>query len=221
MSFERSTIILFGALSAAFASAAVPPATRPSSTQPAATQPTMAKIHSFNSPVPGSENGKWKDYAAMHNYFVEGFVNTEGFGLSRMMTPRQSARFNVLYVEGETYRIGTVNLISLGDAPEKGKPTAPYAYEAKNGDPVKSRLKTSQKRELTKQEVTALAKLEKGEESILQVDEKNPMLIGALRASASCVECHHVKEGTLLGAFSYPLISVEEPSSPRKSPVKK
>ena len=142
MSFQRSTILLFGALSAAFASAAVPPATRPSATQPSATQPTQVKalkVHAFNEPVPGAENGKWKSYAAMHNYFVEGFVNTEGFGFGRMMTPRQAARSNVLYVEGETYRIGTVNLISLGDAPEKGKPAAPYAYEAKNGDPAKSR----------------------------------------------------------------------------------
>ena len=59
----------------------------------------------------------------MHQYFVNRFVESNGFGLERMITPRILARSNVLYMEGQHFRIGTVELISLGggkDAKDAG-----------------------------------------------------------------------------------------------------
>jgi len=71
-----------------------PPSTRP------AFHPPVAHLEP-GLPRP-NETGvmEWKDYDQMHDYFVEGFVNSPGFGRSRMVTPRDLARLSTLYIEG-------------------------------------------------------------------------------------------------------------------------
>ena len=41
-------------------------------------QKKLKPMRPHNEPVPGSEKGKWTTYDAMHNYFVDRFVQSEG-----------------------------------------------------------------------------------------------------------------------------------------------
>lgn len=168
------------------------------------------KVRKYNDPVPGSEDGKWTTYDAMHDFFVDRFVESEGFGIGRMMTTRDIARSNTLYVNGESYRIGAVRLVSLGEPDKDGKPGKAFAYEPGENfmfnDPRRNALKESEKKALGPFESEAMTKLRAGEQTVFGTEAGKPMLIGAIRAKTECIECHKVKEGTLLGAFRYPLI---------------
>jgi hypothetical protein len=143
---------------------------------------------------------QWKNYTQMHDYFVNGFVNTEGRGLSRMVTPRDLSRYNTLYVEGIDWHIGNVQLISV---PKVGEP---FAYDTP-ADATKKTIKNSPCRPLNDGETTALAALKSGKQAVMVEDRNRSLLVGAVRASESCLKCHDdAKKGDLLGAFTYPLL---------------
>ena len=61
-------------------------------------------------------------------------------------------------------------------------------------------------RELGGFEADALDKLSAGEDVVTQASRNRIEMLGALRASKNCLECHDVKHGQLLGAFSYTLV---------------
>jgi hypothetical protein len=64
---------------------------------------------------------------------------------------------------------------------------------------------TAKTRPLVEFETAALAKLFEGEE-IQTISTPNRIeMLGAVRASKQCMQCHEVPRGTLLGAFSYEL----------------
>jgi hypothetical protein len=75
----------------------------------------------------------------------------------------------------------------------------------------------AKKRELTKFETAALPKLRGGEDVVLQSSDKEMHVLGAVRASKACLECHRVDVGALLGAFTYTLTlqSQETPNADR------
>ncbi|QOV89406.1 hypothetical protein [Humisphaera borealis] len=187
--------------------------------KPAADAVKLVKRRLPNEPVPGSENGKWTTYDAMHKFFVERFVESEGFGFSRMISQRDLARSNALYVDGQSYRVGAVRLISPGEPDKEGKVGKPFAYEPtekvkmRGRDPMRNALKESDKKALGPFETEAMAKLRAGEQTVMGAEGGKPMLIGAIRATTDCLECHKVKEGTLLGAFRYPLERTEKPAA--------
>lgn len=54
-------------------------------------------------------------------------------------------------------------------------------------------------------EDSALKRLEEGEKHVVHSQTNQIRMLGSLRASERCMECHDVDEGTLLGAFSYEL----------------
>jgi hypothetical protein len=71
-------------------------------------------------------------------------------------------------------------------------------------------------RDLGEFETGALAKLQAGEDVVTRASLNRIEMLGALRAAKSCLECHSVERGQLLGAFSYslvrdPLARVEDP----------
>jgi len=162
---------------------------------------------------------RWSSYEEMHDFFVASFVSSEGFGDSR--TPRPLARQNELDISGKLYHIGHVELISLGDGAglsSKGsaRPPArgePFAYATMN-DPTRRMLKDAKYRELSKPEMEALVTLKAGGESTIIGSTEHPVLVGALRATESCLECHNGKEHDLLGAFSYSLVLTPTSESP-------
>jgi len=45
------------------------------------------------------------------------------------------------------------------------------------------------------------------------------LLVGAVRATTSCLNCHEVEEGGLLGAFTYPLVSWTVADKPSTAPA--
>ena len=54
-------------------------------------------------------------------------------------------------------------------------------------------------------ESTALEQLESGQELIVQTSSEHIRMVGSIRAAIQCLECHQVRRGTLLGAFTYRL----------------
>jgi hypothetical protein len=82
-------------------------------------------------------------------------------------------------------------------------------------------LKNYKTRPLTDSEKTAIAALKaRPSNQIVTVGPDLSLLpssvevVGAIRATTSCLSCHDVKEGDLLGAFSYQLKSLPIPQAP-------
>lgn len=65
-----------------------------------------------------------------------------------------------------------------------------------------SKVKT---RELTAFETGALAKLKGGDDFGVEAGSDQIQMLGSLRISNYCAQCHDVPRGTLFGAFSYEL----------------
>jgi len=78
--------------------------------------------------VPGSHDGRWTSYEAMHRFFVDSFIKSEGFGMERLPTPQFVARRSVLFLSGKAYAIGGDDLISLGDPTNEGMVAEPFVY---------------------------------------------------------------------------------------------
>lgn len=73
---------------------------------------------------------------------------------------------------------------------------------------------TAPTRPLNKFENSALKKLRAAEDIVVAGHEKKVEMLGSLRASNTCLECHNVQRGELLGAFSYQLtLSDNKPES--------
>lgn len=165
---------------------------RPASTQPATTQPAPERpLYAGHAP------DEWTSYQAMHAYFLQRFVESRGFGDERMVN-LNNPRFRKVYADGMRYRVGRVQLLS----PNGGN--APFAY-ATAMDADKEQIKHATHEPVGNAEVDAIAKLKDGMTVVLAGNEGHREMIGAIRATASCTQCHDVTEGTLLGAFKYPL----------------
>jgi hypothetical protein len=52
-------------------------------------------------------------------------------------------------------------------------------------------------------EKEALARLQRGEDLLVQEAPMQMRMLGSLRAARQCLRCHQVQRGELLGAFSY------------------
>jgi len=61
-------------------------------------------------------------------------------------------------------------------------------------------------RSLSRFEQTALEQLRDGEDVVMKASLNRIEMIGSLRATKQCQQCHDVKSGALLGAFSYELL---------------
>lgn len=66
-------------------------------------------------------------------------------------------------------------------------------------------LENAPTRPLTKFEHQAYSKLQAGEMLIARAAPTRVEMVGAIRAAKQCMQCHEVKRGTLLGAFTYVL----------------
>jgi hypothetical protein len=66
-----------------------------------------------------------------------------------------------------------------------------------------NKLKETPTRDLDFFEATGVEQLKKGENLYARSQDGVIRMLGAIRAQTSCLSCHLVEEGTLLGAFSY------------------
>jgi hypothetical protein len=121
--------------------------------------------------------------------------------VTRMLLIQDAARNRKIYADATRYSVGRVQLISLNGGDEPFEYFMPF-------DASKDKLKHAKHRALDQFEADALKELLEGKEVVLAGNGTDRSLIGAVRATSSCVKCHEVKEGTLLGAFRYPLIEV-------------
>ncbi len=63
-------------------------------------------------------------------------------------------------------------------------------------------------RALTQFELTSLQELKRDEDVVIKDSGDKLYMLGSLRAGKSCIDCHSVKRGDLLGAFTYKFAAV-------------
>jgi hypothetical protein len=101
---------------------------------------------------------------------------------------------------------------------------APVVYETDRlPDMEKLSSETAETRPLSSFERDGLTALRSGKQSQIQATRNRIVMLGAIRAGHSCLECHNVKQGDLLGAFSYELLRspILTPSDNRNGLIKR
>lgn len=154
----------------------------------------------------------------MHRRSVADFLSPERFGYVKSRehvvgfephqlasTPQLSA--DVAGVENE-WRIARLELVGLLKHDEPRVYVSPYL-------PRMDELQDAPSRPLDNFEMRALVVLRNDTDTV--VDERPDVLrmLGSLRADKSCLECHLVRRGELLGAFSYELLQKRPAANPR------
>lgn len=187
-------------------------------------------------------SGMWNSFEEMHKVYTQAFVDSEGFGMSRILTFDEPGRKS-LFVNGVPHRVAGMELIGLMQQ-------QPVAYISNWMNITRNQLNVYEQRNLTEAELAAMTCLQQGgphvwlppatgsthasdirydAESLHQqtvnaraIDqehtEKHGTLIAGLTATNSCVNCHDVPEGTLLGAFIYKMERQQQPNRIVKLP---
>lgn len=113
--------------------------------------------------------------------------------------------------EKEMWAIHRLELVSLL------KHDKPAVYVSKSLPNMKE-LKNVKTRDLASFEAHALKQLQQGKDVVTNATLNRIEMLGALRATKQCMQCHDVKRGALLGAFSYQMH--RDPAlDPNKNPV--
>jgi len=160
-------------------------------------------------------------FEKIHEQYVDRFVKSEGFGVKRIASMEDmvmsAGQFSL---DGVAFRVTQMQLISL----LKNNPPAVYeTVLSRKGPPelrpvneiLKDKIKDYTVRPLTPEEQTALAGLKEGK-NLVHIEGG---MVGAIRATTSCLQCHKGQEGDLLGAFSYSVVrEVERVPSLQKWP---
>jgi len=163
--------------------------------------------------VPAPEVRTFISLDKMHDTYFDDFSKKPGFGARRI---QYLPPVDYLTLGDETYRFAVPDLLGLEDEP-LAYVRRTYVIQLRDLTNHTSRAALA-RRPLTPMEVRAVAELRDGKDiSVIArtvavrtahgTNEVAGLLaVGALRAKAQCAECHQVKEGTLLGAFSYTLV---------------
>lgn len=142
-------------------------------------------------------------FAQFHADQVASFIRSKGFGIARVVPlPRN----HNLFTSGlTTYRVKATTLISLF----LHDPPAAYvgnswgiikmAHMDSELSPLSGKVSSIKTRPLTDPEEKALQDLKAGQDTVAT----ESVMVGAIRASASCLKCHEVDKDDLLGAFTY------------------
>jgi hypothetical protein len=165
-----------------------PPITQPNRT-PNASPPDKWE------PVAGS------GFGTLHEASVLDFVNPAGFGVfedRRHVIGFQRHGFSEVPGPEERWAVETIDLVGLLLHDE------PLAYVSKNL-PRMDELRAAPTRPLDSFETQGLATLRKGEELFVRGSETRVRMLGAIRSTKQCLDCHGGARGDLLGAFSYSL----------------
>jgi hypothetical protein len=140
----------------------------------------------------------WQSDAQMHSYFESCFLRASGFGYERMIAPPMVVDdFMWMKRDSGGYKLGTLELIGIA------KHESPVVFvDILHRVPEASR----ETRALTAFEAKAVDSLRGGGDIVVDEGPKRRLVVGALRADATCLKCHQgIKEGDLLGALSYRL----------------
>lgn len=148
----------------------------------------------------GQKKDEWSSYQDMHAYILDRFVRSEGFGVYRQSAEDNRPRFRLVYADGERFRVGKVELISLNDGKQ------PFAYVLQFADASKKQSAGAKHVPVDETTAGTLRELKEGKEVVMTQEDDRHEFVGAIRATSACLKCHAVPEGTLLGAFRYPLV---------------
>lgn len=146
-----------------------------------------------------------------HDRAVNSFVESKGFGLSRM---RHVSLWNdrIVHLDGREYDPWRIQLIGLSS--EMGE-----RIYTSTKPPKKDELTDALRRDLSVEERSAVAELRKGMRlsSPIAIDSGSQLDVGGamrvlapLRLTKSCMECHKGKVGDLVGAFAYTLLPQDQ-----------
>lgn len=151
---------------------------------------------------------------------VKSFLNPEriGFVKSRQVaagfeshamthSPNQA-----LPMEMSGWQISRLDLVSLLKFAE------PRVYLSEHL-PRMEELRNAETRPVDDFEQRALEQLRDGEEIVVDQQLNTIRMVGAVRAAKQCLDCHSVRRGDLLGAFSY-LLDRKQPIPPPKVEAK-
>ncbi len=144
----------------------------------------------------------WNSESQMQDYFVTCFKASDNFGFKRMPSPEMALNDSMqLTVAGQSYGLDKLELIGVS------KHDTPVAFVAKRHAADSTDFPT---RPLTDFEKDALAQFAKGKNTASQPEANGRIVVGAIRAEQSCLQCHPgAKEGDVLGAFSYHLYAIK------------
>ena len=162
---------------------------------------TPAPDARFTSRSKAETSHVWSSFEQMHGFYINAFVESEGFGVRRMVT-FDEPYMRSLIVNGKPYRVQRMELISL----HEGK--TPFAYVNGSRNPVKNGIADAEQRMLTNFERSSIVKIQKGRDVVYNGDQERPLLVGAMRASARCIDCHSARTGDVIGCMSYELVPV-------------
>jgi len=182
-----------------------------------ASAPAFLTAHGYGNP-----DRRFDSAEAMHADHIHHFETAPGFGTSRIIVMPRASELTLAY---ESYRVPKPDLIALEDKPHAY--ISPFEMISVAGLTNKTSRARLQKRDLSELETKAVARLREGGNLVVQPAKlamptpQDPqrevdglLAVGALRARASCARCHEVKEGTLLGAFSYSLFPAQAFAAP-------
>jgi hypothetical protein len=161
---------------------------------------------------PGLPNEvKWEPRARQENLYqmhlnsIFDFANPNGFGFikdRRHVVGFQAHEFSEVPRPIERWTVQTLDLVGLLMHDE------PVAYVSAHL-PRMDELREAPIRPLDGFEVSGLDQLRRGEDLVLGDTAKGTRMLGAIRSTKLCVECHGGERGDLLGAFSYTLRRAE------------
>jgi hypothetical protein len=152
----------------------------------------------FHTASAAGNNRTWSSFDAMHEFYIQRFVESEGFGFSRILR-MDEPMYRQLVVNGQPYTARRMELVSLNGGDE------PFAYVNGIGNPRKDSLTRSERRNLSEFEQAAVQAIAQGRTAVFNGDQARPLVVGAIRARKSCLECHSAKPDELLGCMTYEL----------------
>ena len=137
----------------------------------------------------------------MHDEFVLAFVDSVGFGYTRL-----PAMSRVIHkpVEGTGMFVAHLELIGVA----KHDPPRVFSNEMSifHRPDEKTPQPRHAARAMTKEERAALRELDNGKRLVVRPEGKGLRVIGAIRAADECLGCHkRQRAGDMLGAFVYSL----------------
>jgi hypothetical protein len=172
---------------------------------PRTVEPQTA-IHNPTTATSDSESILDLELAHLHQHGASDFTDPNRLGF--VVEPRRASGFQPHSIsrvpnsqasdhlaEWQVSRLQLVGLVKFKE---------PRVYESQNF-PRMDLLSDHSTRPLDQFERHALKQLRGGEEVVTEHELNRVRIVGAVRAAAQCRECHSVRRGELLGAFSYRL----------------
>jgi len=141
------------------------------------------------------------NFEPIHARYVQEFVDTEGFGMSRVISNPFFQESHPFTINHHEYNVTQLELISLLEH-------NPPAIYITSGRPSKDFLAHSETRPLTTVEQTLLQSIVSGQNVVITPDQNGLIMLGALRPQTACLECHDTNEQNLLGVFIYHLNTI-------------